>query len=234
MTPTQTPPHDAETAVLDTADLSSRLRRLGSATLGESGAAPMSPEVRAVWRGAKVAGPACPVRCTPGDNLAVHVAVAQAAPGAVLVVDVGGIPGRGYWGEVLTTGAQARGLAGLVIAGGVRDTEALETLGFPVFSTTVALPGATKRSPGAVGRAVRVGGVSVALGDWIVGDGDGVAVVPGDSVAAVVEAAEDRAGKEERYFEALRGGATTLQLLGLDITPVEVALDTGRSAPTAP
>lgn len=110
------------------------LGELGAATLGESGALPMPGRIRPVWPGASVAAPAFPVTCTPGDNLAVHVAVAAAPAGAVLVVDVGDVPDRGYWGEVLTTAAQARGLAGLVIDGCVRDVAALERLAFPVFS----------------------------------------------------------------------------------------------------
>ena len=86
------------------------LGELGAATLGETGARGMPPRIRPAWSGAAVAGPAYPVRCTPGDNLAIHVAVTQAPAGSVLVVDVGKVPDRGYWGEVLTTGALARGL----------------------------------------------------------------------------------------------------------------------------
>ena len=89
--------------------------------------------------------------CTPGDNLAVHVAVTKAPRGSVLVVDVGQVADRGYWGEVLTTGAEAAGLAGLVLDGGVRDVAALEAHGFPVFSATIALTGASKDKPGTVG-----------------------------------------------------------------------------------
>ena len=76
------------------------------------------------------------------DNLAIHVAVAEAPSGHVLVASVGAEPERGYWGEVLTTGAEARGLIGLVIDGGVRDVSALEAHGFPAFSSMIALRGA--------------------------------------------------------------------------------------------
>src|SRR5664279_6513116 len=99
----------------------SELIELGAATLGESGAHAMRARIRAAWPGARLAAPAFPVHCTPGDNLAIHAAVAEAPAGYALVVDVGDQPELGYWGEVLTTGAQARGLAGLVIDGGVRD-----------------------------------------------------------------------------------------------------------------
>ncbi len=133
---------------MDDNDAAALLGELGAATLGESGARPMPARIRPVWPGAALAAPAYPVTCTPGDNLAVHVAVTRAPAGSVLVVDVGDVPDRGYWGEVLTTAAQARGLAGLVIDGGVRDVAALERLAFPVFSRTVALPGATKCNRG--------------------------------------------------------------------------------------
>ncbi len=200
--------------------MAEELAALGSATLGESGGRTMAPRVSAVWPGAAVAAPAYPVRCAPGDNLAIHTAVARAPAGSVLAVDVGHVPDRGYWGEVLTTGAEARGLVGLVIDGGVRDTAALAAHRFPVFSAMVALRGATKEQPGTNGSPVTVGGVEVALGDWVVGDGDGVVVVPGERLGEVVAAGRARAVKEERYFEALRAGSTTVELLGLDATLV--------------
>ena len=197
------------------------LAGFGAATLGECGARPMPPRIRPVWSGATVAAPAYPVRCTPGDNLAVHVAVTRAPAGAVLVVDVGDVSDRGYWGEVLTTGALARGLGGLVIDGGVRDVAALEALGFPVFARTVALRGATKVARGSVGVAVDVAGVTVDPGDWVVGDVDGVVVVPGGRLDDVVGAAGARAAAEDGYFDALRAGSTTVELLGLDASLIE-------------
>jgi 4-hydroxy-4-methyl-2-oxoglutarate aldolase len=163
------------------------------------------------------------VRCFPGDNLGIHVAVATAAPGTVLVVDVGDVAERGYWGEVLTTGAESRGIAGLVIDGGVRDIAAIEKHGFPVFSATIALRGASKEHPGAVGAPVIVGGVAVSAGDWVVGDADGVTFIPGDALEATIEAGRAREKKEQLMFEKLRGGATTMELLDLDGAPVEIS-----------
>jgi 4-hydroxy-4-methyl-2-oxoglutarate aldolase len=204
-------------------DRAAALLGLGAATVGESGGVPMRARVRAAWPGARLAAPAYTVRCTPGDNLAIHVAVARAPRGSVLVVDVGDADELGYWGEVLTTGAEARGLAGLVIDGGVRDSAALASHGFPVFATMVALTGASKVAPGAVGEPVDVGGVRVATGDWLVADGDGVAVVPASAVDEVLSAGRAREEKERGLFVALRQGATTLDLLGLDSTPVSEA-----------
>jgi len=199
-----------------------QLAALGSATLGESGAHRMAPRMRPVWHGATVAAPAYAVACTPGDNLAVHVSVTTAPAGSVLCVDVGDVAELGYWGEVLTTGAEARGLAGLVIDGGVRDVAALEAHGFPVFAAGIALPGATKERPGVVGGRATVGGVEVGTGDWIVGDVDGVVVVPAAQLDAVLAAGQRRSDAEAGMFDALAGGSTTVDLLGLDPTPIEV------------
>jgi 4-hydroxy-4-methyl-2-oxoglutarate aldolase len=198
-----------------------QLLDLGAATIGESGGRPMRARIRPVWPGARLAAPAFTVRCTSGDNLAVHVAVARAPAGSALVVDVGLEPELGYWGEVLTTAAAARGITGLVIDGCVRDVAALEAHGFPVFSTGVALPGATKKLPGATGGTVAVGEVPVHAGDWIVGDVDGVAVIPAAQLGDVLAAGQGRAQREQALFETLRDGKTTVELLGLDPSSVE-------------
>ena len=190
--------------------------QLGAATLGESGGHPMAPRVKAAWNGARISAPAFPVTCAAGDNLAIHVAVAEAPAGHVLVASVSTEPERGYWGEVLTTGAEARGIVGLVIDGGVRDVSALEAHGFPVYSSTVALRGATKQHPGRVGGYALVGDVLVYQGDWIVADADGVTVVPHADLATVLAAGQDREAKENWFFEELRAGRTTVDLLGLD------------------
>ena len=201
-------------------DVAHALRALGSATLGESGGRPMRARIRPVWPGATLVAAAFPVRCTPGDNLAVHVAVARAPEGHALVVDVGSERELGYWGEVLTTASESRGVAGLVIDGCVRDVAALTAHGFPVFSTGIALPGATKDRPGEVGGSAAVGGVEVALGDWIVGDVDGVTVVPAGALDAVLDAGRSREAKERAFFDALGAGVTTLELLDLDATRI--------------
>ena len=206
-------------------DLADQLMALGAATLGESGGRPMASRIRAVWPGARLAAPAFAVRCTPGDNLAVHVAVARAPAGSALAVEVGIERERGYWGEVLATAAQARGIAGLVIDGCVRDVAALEGHGFPVFSTGVALPGASKELPGAAGGSAEVGEVPVRTGDWLVGDADGVTVVAATELEDVLTAGAARAKSEQALFAALTDGKTTVELLGLDPTPIDEAGD---------
>jgi 4-hydroxy-4-methyl-2-oxoglutarate aldolase len=210
----------------DVASMAQALLELGAATLGESGGRPMLPRITAVWPGATVAAPAYTAWCVAGDNLAIHTAVVNAPRGAVLVVDASARPELGYWGEVLTTSAEWHGLAGLVIDACVRDVDALERHGFPVFSAGIALPGAQKVTGGSNGRPVNVGGALVETGDWIVGDRDGVCVVPRATVGEVLSRGRSRAAKEAGYFEALRAGATTIDLLGLDRSSVDVAIDT--------
>ena len=199
------------------------LAELGAATLGESGGIPMAPRIKAVWPGAGTSAPAYTVECAPGDNLAIHVALTRAEPGSVLVVDASAESDRGYWGEVLTTAARYQGVIGLVLDGGVRDVAALRALEFPVFSSLVALRGAAKDGPGTVGGPVQVGDVSVRTGDWIVGDVDGVTVIPAERLQEVMAAGQVRAAKEKVLFEELKAGRTTIELLSLDPDRVTVA-----------
>ena len=197
------------------------LLELGTATLGECGASRLSTPPGPMWPGAGVAGRAFPVNCTGGDNLGIHVAVANAGAGDVLVVDVGGVHGFGYWGEVLTVAAQARGVAGLVIDGCIRDVDAIERRRFPAFARGTALPGASKSRPGRIGQPLRWGGVEIGPGDWVVADRDGMVVVPEADAESVVVAAQARARNEDTMFLALEAGSTTVELLGLDDSPIE-------------
>ena len=169
-------------------------------------------------------GPALPVACTPGDNLAVHVALTVTRRGDVLCVSVGDERELGYWGEVLTTAAETCGVAGLVIDGCVRDVTALEAHRFGVFATGIALTGATKSRPGSIGRPASVGDVLVRHGDVVIGDRDGVAVIPAGELDAVLVAARARAATEADMFAQLRGGRTTVELLALDTSPIDVDL----------
>jgi 4-hydroxy-4-methyl-2-oxoglutarate aldolase len=199
------------------------LLQLGAATLGESGGRPLAPRMRPAWSGAAVAAPAFAVVCAAGDNLAIHAAVAEAPAGVVLCVEVEGQPQLGWWGEVLTTGAQARGIVGLVIDACVRDAEALERLRFPVFSIGIALPGAQKVGPGRIGGDATVGDVRITTGDIVVADRDGVVAIAADTLDAVRAAGHSRATKEQEYFEQLRAGRTTVDLLHLDTSPISRA-----------
>ncbi len=192
------------------------LLRLGAATVYEAAGAEggLDPMIRPVWRGASVCGPALPVRCVPGDNLAVHRALEVAEPGAVLVVDAHGHM-AGYCGEVMAVAAATRGVAGLVIDGAVRDSEALERLAFPVFSRGVSILRTVKHEPGRVGEPVVVGGVVVRAGDVVVADADGVVVVRAERLREVLDASVARVEREVQVMARLRAGELTLDVLGL-------------------
>lgn len=192
------------------------LLRLGTSTLCEASGLPCSldPALRPVWKGAALAGPAFPVACAPGDNLGIHVAMERAPRGSILVVDAAGCL-AGYWGEVFAVAAEARGIAGLVIDGGVRDIDALEKRRFPVFSRSITMRGTTKHRALSVGTPLVVAGVSIALGDIIVADTDGVMSIPVARLDATLAAARTRQDKESAFMERLRNGETTLEILGL-------------------
>ena len=174
----------------------------------------VDPELRAAWPGARIAGPAYTVQGAGGDNLALHYAVLRAPAGSVLVADLGGAR-FGHWGEVLAVAAQQRGLAGLVIDGGVRDREEMGQLGFPVFSRNDTVRGTRKLFAGAFEVEVEVGGVRVRNGDVVVGDADGVVVLPHEHAPTVVAKADQRVRREEEIIRAVRAGGTTIELYGL-------------------
>jgi 4-hydroxy-4-methyl-2-oxoglutarate aldolase len=174
----------------------------------------VDPAIHASWIGATVAGPAYTVRGSGGDNLALHRAVVAAPPGHVLVADVEGTA-HGHWGEILAVAAQQRGILGLVMDGGVRDRDRLRALDFPVFSRHDCIRGTRKDVAGELGVTIQLGGVPVRTGDLVVGDTDGVVVVPAERVPAVLEEADRRVDHEREILAALRDGRTTLDLYEL-------------------
>ena len=147
------------TTSTSTEDIAAELARLGSATIGESGGRAADRRLRPAWSGAAVAAPAYPVGCTPGDNLAVHVAVTTAPRGSVLVVDVGRVADRGYWGEVLTTAAEAAGWPDWCSTAGCATSLLSRRTDSPCSPPRSPSPVPRKDKPGTVGAPVRVGGV---------------------------------------------------------------------------
>ena len=210
---------ESEGAAAVNAALRAEALALGSATLYEASRLPcfLPATLRPVWPGAAVVGAALPVRTAPGDNLPLHLAVEAARAGEVIVADGAGAA-HGYWGEVLTVAAQQRGVLGLVIDGGVRDTAQLERLRFPVFSRWVALEGTVKEAPGTVGEPITLGAARIARGDLVVADRDGVVVLPARRIGDVLTAARARAGQEDGYLKRLRAGELTTQIYGFPRT----------------
>jgi 4-hydroxy-4-methyl-2-oxoglutarate aldolase len=200
-------------------DAMSALARFDAATIheayGRRGALPS--DIKPIDLSFSACGPAFTVNCPAGDNLWIHRAVYAAQPGDVLVVQTRGEREAGYWGEILSEAAIARGLAGLVIDGGVRDVTRLAELGFPVFAANVCLRGTLKEpaSDGRLGEPVVIGTTLVRPGDAVVGDRDGVVVVAAEAVEAAAGAASERLRKEQDVIARLRNGETTLAIYGL-------------------
>jgi 4-hydroxy-4-methyl-2-oxoglutarate aldolase len=191
------------------------LAQYDTGTLCETGATPFAPGLRALWASGRIVGPALTVDCPAGQNLMLHRAVARAEAGNVIVARCGDAL-HGYWGEVLAEAALAAGVAGLVIDGSVRDIEAIRAAGFPVFAAGTALPGTGKRTDGSVGEPIEVRGARVERGDIVVADESGVVVLGRSAVDGVLERALARTEMERGVIERLRGGETTLDLLGFD------------------
>jgi 4-hydroxy-4-methyl-2-oxoglutarate aldolase len=192
--------------------------RLGAATLheasGQRGALPSA--IKPISAAMRVAGPAFTVATPPGNNLWIHRALAAAGPGDVLVVVTSGHHEAGYWGDIMTVAALQRGLAGVVIDGCVRDSEAIARLRFPVFARGLSIRGTGKDGAAAGGlrQPVTLGDVTVSPGDLVVGDGDGVVVVSGAHATDVLEKARERERREAEAIERLRKGETTLEIYG--------------------
>ena len=193
-------------------------RALGAATMHEAagriGALPSA--IKPVSKHMKVAGPAFTVHVPAGDNLWIHRAIYQAAPGSVLVVYTSGGLEYGYWGDILTSAALQQGLAGLVIDGGVRDSDNLETMGFPVFSNGICIRGTIKDYDGTswVGEPVLFGDVIIKQGDLIVGDRDGVAAIPRECVKDAIEKGLAREADEEAKTKRINDGERTIDIYG--------------------
>lgn len=187
---------------------------LGSSTVAEASGVrcALDPAIRPAWSGARACGPAYPVQCRPGTNLAVHAALELAPPGSVLVVDAGGDV-AGYWGEVLARAALQRGLVGVVVDGGVRDVDAMAHLGFPAFARGIGIDGTGKAPEGSVGEPLQLR-VPVAAGDLVVADADGVVVVPAGIVDATLVHARERRDKERAVFARIEAGESTVDIYG--------------------
>ncbi len=175
----------------------------------ESGIKPVDPKSR-------LCGPAITVAGRPGDNLMLHKAIYVAERGDVLVVTVGGFVEAGPWGEIMTVAAQVRGIAGLVLDGSIRDSIAIQGLGFPAFCKGLCIKGTTKDGLGEINHPVDIGGVRVHPGDVVLGDADGVVVVYQKDLAEVLEKCKLRKEKEERIKKDLQMGKSTLELYGFD------------------
>jgi 4-hydroxy-4-methyl-2-oxoglutarate aldolase len=193
---------------------------VGAATLheayGRRGA--IDPQIKPIDSGMRLFGRAFPVRCRAGSNLAIHQAIYAAGPGDVLAVEIaeGDEHSYGYWGEIMSEAAKARGLAGLVINGAVRDAAALASVGLPVFARGLCIRGTSKEpTSNAFPSRIQISSIHVNAGDYLIGDADGVVCIAEGDWEQTLHRGRQRDTDEAVLIDKLRAGRTTLELLKL-------------------
>ena len=179
--------------------------------------------LRPMHRGGNLCGPALTVRAAPGDNLMVHKAIDIAAPGDVIVVDADGVLTQAIIGDIMSSLAEKRGVAGFVIYGAIRDSAEIASRRFPVYACGVTHRGPYKNGPGEINTTVAIDGMVVRPGDIICGDADGVVAVPLEHAEAVLALARVQLAKETAMLKAIAAGKAdrrwvdeTLRKLGCD------------------
>lgn len=195
-------------------EMAANLVAAGVATMHEAqGRRGLIERVRLI-SGPAFAGPALTVAIPAGDNLGIHLALERAQPGSVLCVASAGRGMFGVVGELIIEAAFSAGLAGLVVDDGVRDVDHFHVPP-SVAAVGVTPRGTVKRRCLSLLAPVALGGTLINLGDWIVGDADGVCVIPAETAVAVVQAAQSRVFKEEGIRERLRAGESTTRVLDI-------------------
>lgn len=159
--------------------------------------------IKPIWTGARIAGRARTVQTAAGDNQGIHAILPTLTLGEILVVDGQGLPDRALIGELIAGRARAVGASGFLICGAVRDAQDLEDMAFPVFARGVSPAGPYRNGPFNLDVPVAIGGVVVQPGDLVVGDEDGVAVIPAADVEAVLERAERKNADETAQREEI-------------------------------
>ncbi|MEU5278210.1 4-carboxy-4-hydroxy-2-oxoadipate aldolase/oxaloacetate decarboxylase [Streptomyces asoensis] len=193
------------------------LAGFGVATVGEAMGRTglLSPAIRPIQQGVRVAGTAVTVLSWPGDNLMIHAAVEQCGEGDILVVTTTSPSTDGMFGELFATALQRRGVRGLITNAGLRDTQELRDMDFPAWTRAVSAQGTVKATGGSVNVPVAIDGQIVRPGDVVLADDDGVVVVPRERARATAEASQAREAKEARSRAAFLEGELGLDRYGL-------------------
>ena len=186
------------------------LQGVSSANVSDGGhRLPPLEGIRPVMLGLKLVGPAFTVRTYPGDWAKPVEAIDEAAPGDVIVIDAGGVA-PAVWGELATHSAVGKGLAGVVIDGAIRDTAEIREVKFPAFARLITPQAGEPKGLGEVGVVVRVAGQRVEPGDWLLGDDDGLVLLPRGRVVELANRAMDCLERENRIRQEIFEGKTTL------------------------
>ena len=174
------------------------------------------PAIKPLDTGVRLLGAALTVRCHPKDNLMLHKALQIAQPGDIIVAATDGYPNAGYFGDLMATSAMARQVGGLAIDGCVRDSAEIIEMGFPIFCRGTCMRGTVKKTLGSVNHPVLFGDVVVNPGDLVLGDDDGMVIIPQSKMQAVLEATRQRIEKEKGKAAALKQGVPSVELNKLD------------------
>ncbi|WP_423923632.1 4-carboxy-4-hydroxy-2-oxoadipate aldolase/oxaloacetate decarboxylase [Candidatus Poriferisodalis sp.] len=185
----------------------------------------LGPELRPIQQGTKVAGSAVTVLSHPGDNLMIHAAVEVCEAGDILVVTVTAPSTHGMFGDLLASSLQARGVVGLVMDAGVRDTMDLRAMGFAAWTRHVSCEGTVKSTPGSVNTPISIDGVIIHPGDVICADDDGVVAVPRAEAAWALDQSNARLAAEEISRTRLQAGELGLDMYGLRQKLVELGVE---------
>lgn len=204
-----------DTEGLTAASRAEELRAIGVATLHEANRRRGLLTGIRIMCGQAFAGQAVTVTIPAGDNLGIHWLLQEFPAGSVLCVASRGEGRYGCVGELIGRSARALGAVGLVIDDAIRDIEQLDALGFPMAARGLTAQGTIKRRVIDIARPIALGGVGVDVGDWIVGDHDGVVAIAAAAVDEVIIRARERLAKEERVAVELDSGCTTVDVFGL-------------------
>ncbi|WP_266082648.1 4-carboxy-4-hydroxy-2-oxoadipate aldolase/oxaloacetate decarboxylase [Haladaptatus caseinilyticus] len=176
----------------------------------------MDSGMKPIYNGAELAGTAITVKASPGDNLIIHKAITLAKPGDVLVIDANGYLETGHLGELMCTSCKANDLAGIVIDGAIRDRKEIEEMEFPVYARGVHPQGPLKQDPGSINVTISCGGVTVDPGDIVVGDDEGIAIVPSENALSILERSHEKMDAEDNIRKRIQNGDYLFEISGYD------------------